>query len=55
MVHVEKVILFDTGGVPVVLYDFNQNQLVLDEMLLSGFLSAISGFSLELLKNQYLL
>lgn len=52
MLQVDKIVMFNNGGVPIVLFDFNKGELVVDETLLSGFLSAIDGFSLELFQNQ---
>ena len=45
MRKIDKVIIFDSCGLAKVMFDFNENQLILDEVLLSGFLSAIDGIS----------
>lgn len=50
--QVEKAFVFDQYGLAKVMFDFNQNQLVLDEILLSGFLSAIDGFSQNIFQNK---
>ncbi|WP_457558436.1 hypothetical protein [Candidatus Harpocratesius sp.] len=50
--QVEKAFVFDQYGLAKVMFDFNQNQLVLDEVLLSGFLSAIDGFSQNIFQNK---
>ena len=51
MVTVEKVFVFEQSGVPRVMFDFFEHQLVMDEILLAGFLSAIDGFSENLFQN----
>jgi L-rhamnose mutarotase len=51
MITVDKVIIFTIYGNPIVLFDFNSEQMVVDEMLLSGFLSAIDGFSSQLFQS----
>ena len=51
MATVEKVFVFEQSGVPRVMFDFFEHQLVMDEILLSGFLSAIDGFSENLFQN----
>lgn len=51
MIAVEKVFVFEQSGVPRVMFDFTEHQLIMDEILLSGFLSAIDGFSETLFRN----
>ena len=49
--NVEKVFVFEMGGIPKVMFDFKEDTLVIDEILLSGFLTAIQGFSSSYLEN----
>ena len=51
MVNVDKIIIFTQSGAPIVLFDFSNQEMVVDESLLSGFLSAIDGFSTQLFKS----
>ncbi len=51
MVNVDKIIIFTQSGSPIVLFDFSNQQMVVDESLLSGFLSAIDGFSTQLFRS----
>ncbi len=51
MVNVDKIIIFTQAGSPIVLFDFSNQQMVVDESLLSGFLSAIDGFSTQLFRS----
>ncbi len=44
--------MFNINGLPIALFDFNDDSLILDETLLSGFLSALGSFSEELFKVQ---
>ena len=48
---VDKVFVFERSGIPKLMLNFNDDTLVVDEMLLSGFLSAIDGFSINLFKD----
>lgn len=50
--QIEKAFVFDEFGLAKVMFDFNEDQLVVDEVLLSGFLSAIDGFSQNIFQNQ---
>jgi hypothetical protein len=51
MVNVDKIIIFTQAGAPIVLFDFSNQDMVVDESLLSGFLSAIDGFSTQLFRS----
>ncbi|UYP48687.1 hypothetical protein NEF87_004972 [Candidatus Lokiarchaeum ossiferum] len=52
MRQIDKVIIFDNFGLAKVMFDFNEHKLIVDEVLLSGFLSAIDGLSQSIFQGQ---
>ncbi|MHA1682010.1 MAG: hypothetical protein ACTSUE_13815 [Promethearchaeota archaeon] len=47
MFDVSNVLIFEKSGTPIVMFDFKKHDVVVDEILISGFLSAINGFTSE--------
>lgn len=51
MGYIDKILVFKTTGLPIVMLDFGEDKLIVNEALLTGFLSAIEGLSSNIFQN----